>query len=189
LFRTEHLFNFPFYYLPETKASAELRQEKPFFWLAIMSVTSTNLTQQLSLARLVRELASKEIVMEGERTLDLLLGVMCICAWYVHHLSTWWVRSNLAAGVTIKSSWGLCLQSFVISYLHLQATWNCKGCHRRIRAGTHGVRRQMCTTNFRSPVREPRSIAGLSWRFIYSRQGTFLLFFLFTFFLFFGIVK
>ncbi|CRG91329.1 DNA-directed RNA polymerase subunit beta'' [Talaromyces islandicus] len=80
LFRTKHLSNFPFYYLPETKASAELRQEKPFFWLSIMSVASTNLTQQLSLARVVRDLASKEI-MEGERTLDLLLGLICICGW------------------------------------------------------------------------------------------------------------
>jgi hypothetical protein len=83
LFRTQHLGNFPFYYLPETKTSAELRQEKPYLWLCIMSVTSTNLAQQLSLSRLVRELASQEIIIEGERSIDLLLGLLCIVGWYV----------------------------------------------------------------------------------------------------------
>lgn len=88
LFRTEHLSNFPFYYIPETKTSAELRQEKPYLWLCIMSVTSTNLQQQLSLSRLVRELASQEILIEGERSLDLLLGLLCVVGWYVFSSSS-----------------------------------------------------------------------------------------------------
>ncbi|KAH8703596.1 hypothetical protein BGW36DRAFT_88931 [Talaromyces proteolyticus] len=81
MFRTQYLKFFPFFWLREGKTSLELRQEYPFLWLSIMSISSTLLPQQMALARVVREVTSQEIIMKGERSIDLLLGLLCVVAW------------------------------------------------------------------------------------------------------------
>lgn len=81
MFRTQKLQYFPFTQFPEGMTAQRLRQERPFFWLCIMSVSSTIVSQQLSLGRAVREIAGHEILVEGQRNLDLLLGLLCFVGW------------------------------------------------------------------------------------------------------------
>ena len=46
-----------------------------------MADSSTNVAQQNTIARTVREIAAREIILEGERSMDLLLGLLCFIGW------------------------------------------------------------------------------------------------------------
>ncbi|ESZ90027.1 hypothetical protein SBOR_9583 [Sclerotinia borealis F-4128] len=53
----------------------QLRQERPFFWLCIMTMSSMVIYRQVTLGKVIREIAARELVVEGKRNLDLLLGL------------------------------------------------------------------------------------------------------------------
>lgn len=80
-FYNEYLKFLPLLHIEKGMTSKGLRQEFPFLWTCIMAVTSTNIARQDSLGRAVREIAAREIVIEGKRTIDLLLGLLCFIAW------------------------------------------------------------------------------------------------------------
>ena len=74
---------FPFLSLPPDQTAEELRKERPFTWACIMNITSMSMPQIIMLRERVREEASKRVVFEGERTLDVLQGLILYIAWYV----------------------------------------------------------------------------------------------------------
>ncbi|KAL1963469.1 hypothetical protein VTN77DRAFT_8370 [Rasamsonia byssochlamydoides] len=80
-FRTRNLKYFPFTYIPESTSSQQLRQEWPFFWLCIMAITTKTVSKQLGLGRAIRQIASQEILVDGERNLDLLFGLLVFVGW------------------------------------------------------------------------------------------------------------
>ncbi|RJE26156.1 hypothetical protein PHISCL_01506 [Aspergillus sclerotialis] len=81
IFRTKHLSFLPFIRLGQEMTSRKLRHERPFLWLCIMADSSTNVAQQNAIGQTVREIAAREIIMEGERSMDLLLGLLCFIGW------------------------------------------------------------------------------------------------------------
>ncbi|GKZ33518.1 hypothetical protein AbraIFM66950_003420 [Aspergillus brasiliensis] len=46
-----------------------------------MAVTSTNTKEQSILGKAVREIAAREVIVEGKRTVDLLQGLLCFIGW------------------------------------------------------------------------------------------------------------
>ncbi|KAF9889561.1 hypothetical protein FE257_007271 [Aspergillus nanangensis] len=81
IFHNDYLRFFPIVHLEEGINSERLSEILPFLWICIMAVSSTNVTQQTSLGRTVREIAAREVVVEGKRTADLLLGLLCFIGW------------------------------------------------------------------------------------------------------------
>ena len=84
-FRTfcrKYLQNFPFTKFPDDMTAQQVRQERPYFWLCIMAVSSPIIHRQVALGQTIREIAAREIVIEGQRNLDLLLGLLCFVGWY-----------------------------------------------------------------------------------------------------------
>ncbi|RAL15186.1 Zn(II)2Cys6 transcription factor [Aspergillus homomorphus CBS 101889] len=81
LFRTRYLNLLPIMHIGHDITAQKLRQQRPFLWLCIMAVSCIDGTQQNVLGRAVREIAAREVVVEGRRTLDLLLGLLCLIAW------------------------------------------------------------------------------------------------------------
>ncbi|RAL59102.1 hypothetical protein DID88_006748 [Monilinia fructigena] len=80
-FQSRNLPHFPFVQFRSGMTAHQLRQERPFFWLCIMTISSTVIHRQLTLGKVIREVAARELVVEGKRNLDLLLGLVCFVGW------------------------------------------------------------------------------------------------------------
>jgi hypothetical protein len=81
-FRTYKLKYFPFIYIPSTTRAQQLRQERPFLWLCIMAVGSKSKSQQQVLGSKIRQKIAQELVVQSERNVDLLLGILAFIGWY-----------------------------------------------------------------------------------------------------------
>ncbi|KAB8292085.1 hypothetical protein EYC80_007830 [Monilinia laxa] len=80
-FQSRNLPHFPFIQFRSGMTAHQLRQERPFFWLCIMTISSTVIHRQITLGKVIREVAARELVVEGKRNLDLLLGLVCFVGW------------------------------------------------------------------------------------------------------------
>jgi hypothetical protein len=81
----EWLKKFPCMVLPPDMTAAALRKEKPFLWLCIMNMTSMSVEQQMKLRDRVRQEIANRIIINHERTMDCLQGLICYLTWLVHH--------------------------------------------------------------------------------------------------------
>lgn len=82
-FRRSFLSTFPFVHIPPTTSAVELRQQKPFLWLVIMSLTTKFVSQQFAMEEVIWHIISRRIVAQQIAELDLLLGLVCFASWYV----------------------------------------------------------------------------------------------------------
>lgn len=80
-FRAHHLKFFPLVYIPATTTPQQLQQERPFLWLCIRAISTRSLEQQDELGRRIRETQCRQLLIEGERSIDLLLGLLAFLAW------------------------------------------------------------------------------------------------------------
>ncbi|KAF5870640.1 putative transcription factor cys6 protein [Botrytis fragariae] len=87
-FCTKNLPHFPFIQFQDGMTARQLRQERPFFWLCIMTMSSTVIRRQITLGKTIREIAARELVVEGKRNLDLLLGLVCFVGWGQYQVRT-----------------------------------------------------------------------------------------------------
>jgi hypothetical protein len=87
-FQTRYLEHVPFAipYIQNTSC-AQLRQDKPALWIGIMAVACPFVPKQLSLGRAFKELIAREVIVNGERTTDLLLAILTFGHWYATHPS------------------------------------------------------------------------------------------------------
>lgn len=83
IFRTQKLKYLPFMYIPESTSSQQLLRERPFLWLCIMSISCKSVSQKLGIGREIRQIASREILVDGERNMVLLLGLLVFIGRYV----------------------------------------------------------------------------------------------------------
>lgn len=82
IFHTYKAKYFPFIYIPSITTSQQLRQERPFLWLCIMTVASRSTSQQQILGSKVRHLLAQEMLLESGQKIDLLLGLLAYIGWY-----------------------------------------------------------------------------------------------------------
>ncbi|KAK1714396.1 hypothetical protein BDP67DRAFT_618253 [Colletotrichum lupini] len=85
-FRGQNLKYFPFLNFKATMTAEELRGERPFLWICIMTVASRVSSQQLALGQRVRQIVSHKLLVENERSIDYLLGLLVILGWANHQL-------------------------------------------------------------------------------------------------------
>ncbi|KAK2777595.1 zn 2cys6 transcription factor, partial [Colletotrichum kahawae] len=81
LLTTKRQLFFPFHYIPPHFSSHQLKDTHPFLWLNIMSVTSRSNKRRLALGDKIREIIFQRIVVEREKNLDLLLGLIATLGW------------------------------------------------------------------------------------------------------------
>jgi hypothetical protein len=80
-FRTLHLKFSPFFYIPPEMTALQLQTERPFLWLNIRAVCTRSAAEQSTLGVRIRETLAKQVVVESERSIDLLLGLLCYLSW------------------------------------------------------------------------------------------------------------
>jgi len=75
---------FPFVVIPLSTTAPQLRISKPFLFLSIMAVSSYQKNgQQTTLSTEIMRLLSERMLLKGEKSLDLLQGVLVYAEWSV----------------------------------------------------------------------------------------------------------
>ncbi|KAI1746388.1 hypothetical protein F4680DRAFT_463561 [Xylaria scruposa] len=80
-FREETLAFFPFVYIPSHVTVVDVRKFYPFLWLNILSTTTTSHQRRISLGDQARNIVIQKIVVEREKSIDLLLGLLTYLGW------------------------------------------------------------------------------------------------------------
>ncbi|KAI2466262.1 hypothetical protein F4781DRAFT_406531 [Annulohypoxylon bovei var. microspora] len=80
-FREETIGFFPFVYIPPHMTSQQLKELYPFLWLNIMCVAQTSPKTRLALSDQVRSIVIQKVVVDREKSLDLLLGLLTLVGW------------------------------------------------------------------------------------------------------------
>jgi len=74
----------PFVVIPQDMTARRLRREKPFLYMAIMMVASFEDTgTQLVLGKKGLEHMAERLILRGEKSLDLLQGMLIYLSWFV----------------------------------------------------------------------------------------------------------
>jgi hypothetical protein len=83
IFRDEMCQAFPFIVIHDSTSAQDLRRDRPFLFLSILAVASRNGPQQLELGKSVMKQLAERMFVNGERNLDLLLGILTYAGWSV----------------------------------------------------------------------------------------------------------
>jgi hypothetical protein len=87
IFRTDMTPHFPFVVIPPGTTAGQLHQQNPFLYSAIMmSVAFRNVSKQMAMARDIMMDLSVRLLQKGEKSMDLLQGLLVYSAWYVFYL-------------------------------------------------------------------------------------------------------
>lgn len=80
-FRERHLPDFPLVNIPSDYTAAELQIEKPTAALAVKALTTKEAAKQIVLGKRLREVLTQKILIDGERSLPLLVSLLISIAW------------------------------------------------------------------------------------------------------------
>lgn len=83
IFENRMLRYFPFMRMPPYADSYDFRTEHPFLFLCIMAVASRSTEQQGILGKEIRSILARKMLVESERSLDLLFGILVYSGWSV----------------------------------------------------------------------------------------------------------
>ncbi|KAI1803832.1 hypothetical protein F4811DRAFT_553484 [Daldinia bambusicola] len=83
-FRRHFIPMCPVVHIPPSTSAAELRRDKPFLWLVIMSLASKSISLQFELANTIWRIISNRVVLQHIIDLDVLLGIICFATWSYH---------------------------------------------------------------------------------------------------------
>jgi len=81
-FITEKLPFFPFVHFPAGTSAQQLKHDSPFLWLCVTAVQAKSTARQAVLAVRIREMAAKKVLVECQKSLELLQGLLVYLAWY-----------------------------------------------------------------------------------------------------------
>ncbi|KAF2016888.1 hypothetical protein BU24DRAFT_490161 [Aaosphaeria arxii CBS 175.79] len=85
-FCSNHLKQFPFIFIPTPSTAADIRRDRPFLWMNIEAICSGSIEQQNERGLQIREKLGSMTIVHGERTLDMLQGLLAHMAW-LHYFS------------------------------------------------------------------------------------------------------
>jgi hypothetical protein len=83
IFRKYMLIFLPFVHLPDSMTSDKLKEVYPIMWFNIMTVTCKNVDRRLVMSEAVKKFWAQKMVVDHDKSLDLLLGLLVILGWYV----------------------------------------------------------------------------------------------------------
>jgi hypothetical protein len=102
---------FPFVTLPQGLSCRELLQQRPMLMFAVLTVASyDSVLLQLTLSREFRKVVTVKI-MNGEKSLDLLQGLLVFIAWHHHYMDSQAVSIPMLCQLCIGIAGGLGLDS------------------------------------------------------------------------------
>ncbi|CAK7229003.1 hypothetical protein SCUCBS95973_007070 [Sporothrix curviconia] len=85
-FCTRKLKYFPFVHIPPMLSAARLQQTRPLLWLSIMACSARSAELQTRLCLRLRQQIAEQAVVNHQRSIDLLLGVVGFLGWGMYYL-------------------------------------------------------------------------------------------------------
>ncbi|KAK8010908.1 Zn(II)2Cys6 transcription factor [Apiospora arundinis] len=86
-FRTHYLRHFPFTYLAPEVSAQHLRCHRPFLWMNIEAICTKSSSEREILGQQIRQEFARKFIIDLERDLDLLQGVLTYLGWSLYHFS------------------------------------------------------------------------------------------------------
>ncbi|KAK1754221.1 hypothetical protein QBC47DRAFT_346879 [Echria macrotheca] len=80
-FRRNMLVFLPFVYIPPDMTSDKLRSAYPFLWYNIMTITCRQVDRQLLMSDAIKKFVAQKMVIENQKSMDLLWGLMAYMSW------------------------------------------------------------------------------------------------------------
>jgi hypothetical protein len=80
-FRWLHLSHFPLVHLPLNLSAEQLDHEKPLLCLAIKTICNKAYSSQAKLSKKLREIIALKMMVDGEKSIDLLLSILTCMTW------------------------------------------------------------------------------------------------------------
>ncbi|KAL1888096.1 hypothetical protein Sste5346_009783 [Sporothrix stenoceras] len=85
-FRTRNVKFFPFVHVPPFMSAARLQQTRPLLWLSIMACSARSAEIQTRLCLRLREQIAEQAIVQHQRSVDLLLGIVGFLGWGMYYL-------------------------------------------------------------------------------------------------------
>ena len=79
---------FPIVYIGPDVTVNELREKRPFLWLVMRAICSKSAARQKALGLEVRKTLGTQMLVEGIKSLDLLLGCLVFAGWGHYYIAT-----------------------------------------------------------------------------------------------------
>lgn len=80
-FRERHLPDFPLVHVPSNYTAVELQRDKPTAALAVKALVTKEAAKQVILGKKLRQILTQKIMIDGERSLPLLVSLLMSIAW------------------------------------------------------------------------------------------------------------
>ncbi|KAE8424016.1 hypothetical protein BDV36DRAFT_290113 [Aspergillus pseudocaelatus] len=86
LYKSDMRLHFPFVVISSQVTASDLRQQKPFLFLAVLaSAAYSNMPLQRLLGKEIRKVIASRMVLHGEVSFELLQGILVFLAWSHYH--------------------------------------------------------------------------------------------------------
>ena len=109
-FKVLKMPSFPFVVISLDKSAEALRHECPFLFLAIITAClEDDVTLQRMIANEIRSAISTRIILENEKSLELLQGLLVYLAWYYYHFAPKSHQMYLMLSIARALVFDLCL--------------------------------------------------------------------------------
>ncbi|KAF2425517.1 hypothetical protein EJ08DRAFT_700324 [Tothia fuscella] len=107
-----------------------IKRERPFLWLVIRATCSRSQARQYALGLEIRQRLAHAIMIDAEKSLDLLFGIVVFAAWSHYHICTKPISSSLVQfGMAIAGD--LCLTKPIPKEIFgVMRDFNAQGCPR-----------------------------------------------------------
>ncbi|KAK8119314.1 uncharacterized protein PG998_003940 [Apiospora kogelbergensis] len=86
-FRTHYLRHFPFTYLAPEVSAQNLQLHRPFLWMNIQAICTRSSSQREILGQQVREYFARKFIIDLEKDIDILQGILTYLGWSLYHFS------------------------------------------------------------------------------------------------------
>lgn len=70
-------------------SAAQLQRERPFLWLNVRATCCKSMSNQKALDAIIRETLARKLLIDLDRNMDLLQGLIAFLAWYVTSFLEW----------------------------------------------------------------------------------------------------
>ncbi|KAK6832954.1 hypothetical protein PG987_007648 [Apiospora arundinis] len=129
-FRTKRLRHFPILYIPPEMDAQVLQRERPFLWMCIRAVCSRSVKEQNALADRIRQILAKRVIVDCDRDLDLLQGLLVFlgwCAYFSYGKPFLCTLCNMAISIAFDLRITRCAREDMIANSHMNCftayTW------------------------------------------------------------------
>lgn len=107
-YRSKMINFFPVVMIEHTVNVADLKEERPFLWLVTRAICNKNPVRQKALGLEIRRTLGEKILIDGAKSLDLLLGLLVFTAWgYFFLCNSPIMSSTIHLAISMASDLGL----------------------------------------------------------------------------------